>query len=64
MRTFYVISDCKVIDDGTATQLCAVRWIGKVNWNVVPDSGLETARKRPPCDSMIDRLIGSPMPVP
>jgi hypothetical protein len=22
------------------------------------------AHKRPPCDSMIDRLMGSPMPVP
>ena len=46
----------------------AVWWaetsIGSVNWNVAPGPELEAAHKRPPCDSMIDLLIGNPMPVP
>ena len=38
--------------------------LGRVNWNVAPRPELAAAHKRPPCDSMMDRLIGSPMPVP
>lgn len=37
---------------------------GRVNWKVVPRSELAVADRRPPCDSMIDRLIESPIPVP
>src|SRR2546422_3707413 len=38
--------------------------LGRVKWNVAPGPELAAAHKRPPCDSMIDRLIGSPIPVP
>ena len=37
---------------------------GRVNRNVAPSAETPAAHKRPPCDSMIDRLMGSPMPVP
>jgi len=35
---------------------------GNAKWKVAPRSGLLTAHRRPPWDSMIDRLIDRPMP--
>src|SRR5665213_3225893 len=35
-----------------------------MNWKVAPRGELSVAHKRPPCDSMIDRLMDSPIPVP
>ena len=37
---------------------------GSVKENVAPPSTFASAHSRPPCDSMIERLIDSPMPVP
>src|ERR1700686_614302 len=37
---------------------------GSVNWKVAPRSELAAAHRRPPWDSIMDRLIDSPMPVP
>src|SRR5580693_4017737 len=38
--------------------------VGKVKWKVAPRPELALAHKRPPCDSTIERLIESPIPVP
>src|SRR5580698_8146887 len=38
--------------------------LGSVNWKIAPPDPFDSAHKRPPCASMIDRLIESPMPVP
>ena len=38
--------------------------VGSVKQNCVPRGGLSAAHKRPPCDSTMERLIRSPMPVP
>ena len=54
---------CGVISPGYAA-LYALTSLGKVNWKVAPGPELDVAHKRPPCDSMMDRLIGNPMPVP
>src|SRR5580693_2661329 len=45
-------------------QAAALISMGSVNWKVAPRPELALAHKRPPCDSMIDRLIESPIPVP
>jgi len=37
---------------------------GSVNENVAPRSGLFSAQIRPPCASTMERLIGSPIPIP
>src|SRR5262249_33295614 len=37
---------------------------GKAKWNVAPCSGFAVAHSRPPCRSMIERLIDKPMPSP
>jgi hypothetical protein len=34
-----------------------------VNRKVAPGPELEVARKLPPCDSIMERLLGNPMPV-
>ena len=38
--------------------------VGKVKWKVAPRPELAVAHKRPPCDSMMERLIVRPMPEP
>jgi len=38
--------------------------VGNVKRNVAPRPGFALAHSRPPCDSMIMRLIASPIPVP
>jgi len=38
--------------------------MARVNWKVAPRPALAVAHSRPPCDSMMERLIDSPMPVP
>jgi len=38
--------------------------VGSVKQNVAPRGGLSAAHKRPPCDSTMERLIRSPIPVP
>src|SRR2546425_5708006 len=37
---------------------------GRTNWNVAPWPAFGVAHNRPPCASMIDRLIESPIPRP
>jgi hypothetical protein len=37
---------------------------GQGELKVAPGPELSTAHKRQPCDSIIDRLVGSPIPVP
>mgnify|MGYP003694410701 CR=1 FL=1 len=37
---------------------------GTVNENVAPGPGLASAHSRPPCCSMIDRLMANPIPMP
>src|SRR5712664_447171 len=39
-------------------------WIGRLKRNVAPRPGPLAAHSLPPCDSMIDRLMLNPMPVP
>src|SRR5436190_12782564 len=39
-------------------------WTGTMNWNVAPTVAFEVAHKCPPCASMADRLIDSPIPRP
>src|ERR1700740_3065306 len=43
---------------------CAASVAGRGKWKVAPRPGAPAAHKRPPCDSMIDLLMGRPMPVP
>src|ERR1035438_8531457 len=38
--------------------------VGRVKQKLAPQGELAAAHKRPPCDSMIERLMGSPIPVP
>jgi len=38
--------------------------VGRVKAKHAPRGKLSAAHKRPPCDSMMERLIRSPMPVP
>jgi len=38
--------------------------VGRVKWKLAPRGELSAAHKRPPCDSTMERLIDSPMPVP
>jgi hypothetical protein len=38
--------------------------VGNVKQNLAPRGELSAAHKRPPCDSMMERLMGSPIPVP
>src|SRR4029078_4561697 len=37
---------------------------GQVNRKTAPFGGFEVAQRRPPCASMMVRLIASPMPIP
>src|SRR5262249_62159221 len=37
---------------------------GSENWTIAPCGSLGAAQSRPPCASMIERLIDSPMPMP
>ena len=37
--------------------------VGKEKWKLAHRPSLGVAHKRPPCDSMIERLIASPMPL-
>ena len=37
---------------------------GKAKWNTAPRGWFLAAHSRPPCASMIDRQIGSPIPIP
>src|SRR5262245_64480193 len=39
-------------------------WVGNVNRKAVPLLAPGEAHKRPPCDSMIDRQIDKPIPMP
>jgi hypothetical protein len=43
-------------------QLLRIR--GRAKWKVAPRSALAVAQNLPPCASMIERLIESPMPMP
>src|SRR5580700_4647713 len=38
--------------------------VGRVKQKLAPRGELSAAHKRPPCDSIIERLMRSPMPVP
>ena len=38
--------------------------VGRVNWKVAPWGTFAVAHTRPPCASMIERQIDSPMPMP
>ena len=37
---------------------------GRVNWNTAPRGSLTSAHNRPPCATMMDRQIASPIPMP
>jgi hypothetical protein len=39
-------------------------WAGRVNWKLAPRGTVAAAHTRPPCASMIERQIDSPMPIP
>jgi hypothetical protein len=43
---------------------CASALVGRVKQKLAPRGELSAAHKRPPCDSTIERLMRSPMPVP
>ena len=43
---------------------CAAPEQGRVKWKLAPRGELLAAHRRPPCDSMIDWLMRSPIPVP
>src|SRR5260370_19571597 len=43
---------------------CAATVAGRVKWKVAPPPEAPVAHKRPPCDSMIEPLVGGPIPVP
>jgi hypothetical protein len=38
--------------------------VGRVKWSVTPWPPVPVAQMRPPCDSTMDLLIASPMPLP
>src|SRR5258708_282073 len=42
----------------------AAALMGRVKQKLAPRGELSAAHKRPPCDSTIERLMRSPMPVP
>src|SRR5258708_7208883 len=42
----------------------AVALVGRVKQKLAPRGELSAAHKRPPCDSTIERLMRSPIPVP
>jgi len=42
----------------------AHRTAGRAKWKVDPWSAFSVAQSRPPCASMMERLIDSPMPMP
>ena len=42
----------------------SVTLVGRVKRKLAPRGELSAAHKRPPCDSIIERLMRSPMPVP
>ena len=44
--------------------LGAHRSAGRAKWKVVPWPGFAVAQSRPPCPSMMERLMDSPMPNP
>ena len=44
--------------------LCSKDQDPNVNWNVAPRPGFALTHRRPPCDSIIFRLIDNPIPVP
>src|SRR5258708_6121845 len=43
---------------------CTSTWVGRVMKKLAPRGELAPAHNRPSCDSMIDRLMDSPIPVP
>src|SRR5436190_1362166 len=47
----------------TGATLLMYYLVGKVNWNMAPLES-DSAHKRPPWDSTIDRLIDNPIPIP
>ena len=48
--------------DATETRVSSL--VGNVKENLAPRGGLSAAHNRPPCDSTMERLIRSPIPVP
>jgi hypothetical protein len=58
-----VIIPPKLKPYGLAVISCA-SGLGSVKLKVAPGPELDVAHKRPPWDSIIDRLIESPIPVP
>jgi hypothetical protein len=42
----------------------SVEAAGKLKWNVAPRPSWDVAHSLPPCDSTMERLIASPMPLP
>src|SRR5271169_1629065 len=58
-----------VIDDEHGGSICerhssASDLVGRVKKKLAPRGKLSEAHRRPPCDSTMERLIRSPMPVP
>ena len=53
-----------VVDDEDDGLLGRHRIPGRAKWKVAPWSAFGVAHSRPPCASMIERLIDSPMPMP
>jgi hypothetical protein len=45
-------------------QSCVSASVGKVKQKLAPREALSAAHNRPPCDSRMERLMRSPMPVP
>src|SRR6266404_1891028 len=58
-----VIND-KHRGDGCGRHSWTSTLVGKVRLKLAPRGELSAAHKRPPCDSTMERLIRSPMPVP
>ena len=58
-----VIND-KHRGDGCGRHSWTSTLVGKVRLKLAPRGELSVAHKRPPCDSIMERLIRSPIPVP
>ncbi|MCU1316409.1 MAG: hypothetical protein JWN63_1731 [Candidatus Acidoferrum typicum] len=65
----FLTGRCIVINDEQRGSVCGLHssasaLVGRVKQKLAPRGELLAAHKWPPCDSIMERLIRSPMPVP
>src|SRR5277367_3098312 len=63
-RAALVSGETRVSAEIHQVTLRSARCKGRVNWTVAPCGSWGAAQIRPPCNSMIERQIDSPIPMP